>query len=88
MTNDLHGSGSMPHETTHAYATGHGVYILRPRTGLRAESLAAATRQQSEYPSEAEEGSELTSDIASDSGGGEGHDDVRSILSRSEHAEV
>ena len=56
--------------------------------GAQDESLAAATRQQSEYPSEAEESSELTSDIASDSGGGEGPDDVRSILSRSEHAEV
>ena len=56
--------------------------------GAEDERLAAATRQQSEYPSEAEEGSELTSDIASDSGGGEGHDDVRSILSRSAHVEV
>eukprot|EP00964_Phaeocystis_antarctica_P082510 scaffold51752_cov72-Phaeocystis_antarctica.AAC.2 len=56
--------------------------------GAQDESVVTATRQQSEYPSEAAEGSELTSDIASESGVGEGHDDVRSILSRSAHDEV
>ena len=68
---------------------GGWTWCTRYVRGAQDESLAAATRQESEYSSvELIELLELSSDIASESKASEGCDCVRSIRSRSAHDEV
>ena len=76
---------SCSHRAARRQGVGHGVHVR----GAQDESLAAATRQESEYSSvELIELLELSSDIASESKASEGCDCVRSIRSRSAHDEV